>query len=176
MPVFEYKGRTLAGTAVQGELSASNREELERLLRQNKIMVTSVHKKATEITIKFGTGVKKIDISRFTRQFATMIGAGLPMVQCLEILSAQSESRELRIIINKIKEAVQSGSTLSDAMSKHPKIFDQLYTNMVEAGEMGGALDTILVRLAVYREKADALVRKITVSYTHLTLPTSDLV
>ncbi len=161
MPVFEYKGRTLAGTAVQGELSASNREELERLLRQNKIMVTSVHKKATEITIKFGTGVKKIDISRFTRQFATMIGAGLPMVQCLEILSAQSESRELRIIINKIKEAVQSGSTLSDAMSKHPKIFDQLYTNMVEAGEMGGALDTILVRLAVYREKADALVRKV---------------
>ncbi len=161
MPVFEYKGRTLAGTAVQGELSASNREELERLLRQNKIMVTSVHKKAAEITIKFGTGVKKIDISRFTRQFATMIGAGLPMVQCLEILSAQSESRELRIIINKIKEAVQSGSTLSDAMAKHPKIFDQLYTNMVEAGEMGGALDTILVRLAVYREKADSLVRKV---------------
>jgi len=161
MPVFEYKGKTLAGTAVQGELAASNRDELERLLRQNKIMVTSVHKKAAEINIKFGTGVKKIDISRFTRQFATMIGAGLPMVQCLEILSAQTESRELRSIIIKIKEAVQSGSTLSDAMAKHPKIFDQLYTNMVEAGEMGGALDTILVRLAVYREKADALVRKV---------------
>ncbi|MCP4705927.1 MAG: type II secretion system F family protein, partial [candidate division Zixibacteria bacterium] len=161
MPVFEYKGKTLAGTAVQGELNASNREELERLLRQNKIMVTNVHKKAPEINIKIGTGVKKIDISRFTRQFSTMIGAGLPMVQCLEILSAQTESKELRTIIVQIKESVQSGSTLSDAMAKHPKIFDQLYTNMVEAGEMGGALDTILVRLAVYREKADALVRKV---------------
>ncbi len=161
MPVFEYKGRTLAGTTVQGELTASNREELERHLRQNKIMVTNVHKKAADINIKIGTGVKKIDISRFTRQFATMIGAGLPMVQCLEILASQSESTELRKIISKIKESVQSGSTLSDAMSKHPKVFDQLYTNMVEAGEMGGALDTILVRLAVYREKADALVRKV---------------
>jgi len=90
-----------------------------------------------------------------------MIGAGLPMVQCLEILAAQTESKELRVVINQIKESVQSGSTLSDAMSRHPKIFDQLYTNMVEAGEMGGALDTILVRLAVYREKADALVRKV---------------
>jgi len=161
MPVFEYKGRTLAGTTVQGVLTATNRDELERLLRQNKIMVTSVHRKAMEINIKIGTGVKKIDISRFTRQFATMIGAGLPMVQCLEILSSQSESKELRSIINQIKESVQSGSTLSDAMAKHPKIFDQLYTNMVEAGEMGGALDTILVRLAVYREKADSLVRKV---------------
>lgn len=161
MPVFEYKGRTLAGTAVQGVLTATNRDELERLLRQNKIMVTSVHKKAIEINIKIGTGVKKVDISRFTRQFATMIGAGLPMVQCLEILSSQSESKELRSIINQIKESVQSGSTLSDAMAKHPKIFDQLYTNMVEAGELGGALDTILVRLAVYREKADSLVRKV---------------
>lgn len=161
MPVFEYKGRTLAGTSVQGVLNAANREELERLLRQNKIMVTSVHRKAADLSIKIGTGVKKIDISRFTRQFATMIGAGLPMVQCLEILSAQTESRELRTIISQIKESVQSGSTLSDAMAKHPKIFDQLYTNMVEAGEMGGALDTILVRLAVYREKADSLVRKV---------------
>ncbi len=161
MPVFEYKGKTLAGTAVQGELSANNREELERLLRQNKVMVTSVHKKPVEISFKIGTGVKKIDISRFTRQFATMIGAGLPMVQCLEILSAQSESKEMRNIITRIKESVQSGSTLSDAMAKHPKVFDQLYTNMVEAGEMGGALDTILVRLAVYREKADSLVRKV---------------
>jgi len=161
MPVFEYKGRTLAGAAVQGELSASNRDEMERLLRQNKIMVTSVRKKPAEISIKFGTGVKKIDISRFTRQFSTMIGAGLPMVQCLEILGSQTESKELRKIIHQVKESVQSGTTLSDGLAKHPKVFDQLYTNMVEAGEMGGALDTILVRLANYREKADALVRKV---------------
>jgi len=161
MPVFEYKGKTLAGAQVQGELAAKSREELERLLRQNRVLVSSIRKKPAEIKIKFGTGVKKVDISRFTRQFATMIGAGLPMVQCLEILAAQLESQELRRIIGQIKEGVQGGSTLSDAMARHPKVFDQLYTNMVEAGEMGGALDTILVRLAVYREQSDALARKI---------------
>jgi len=161
MPVFEYKGKTLAGAQVQGELKAGNREELERLLRQNRILVSSIRKKPAEIKIKIGTGIKKIHISRFTRQFSTMIGAGLPMVQCLDILGTQMESKELRRVINEVKDAVQSGLTLSEALSKHPKVFDQLYTNMVEAGEMGGALDTILVRLSVYREKADALVRKV---------------
>jgi len=161
MPVFEYKGKTLAGAAVQGELSAGSREELERALRQNRILVSSIRKKPAELKIKLGSGIKKIDISRFTRQFATMIGAGLPMVQCLEILSTQMESKELCRIINEVKESVQGGSTLSEALSRHPKVFDHLYTNMVEAGEMGGALDTILVRLAVYREKADSLIRKV---------------
>ncbi len=161
MPVFEYKGKTLAGAAVQGELSAHSREEMERILRQNRILVSTIRKKPAELKIKLGSGIKKVDISRFTRQFATMIGAGLPMVQCLEILSAQMESKELCRIINEVKESVQGGSTLSEALSRHPKVFDQLYSNMVEAGEMGGALDTILVRLAVYREKADTLVRKV---------------
>lgn len=161
MPVFEYKGKTLAGAAVQGELSAGNREELERILRQNRIMISSIRKKPAEIKIKIGTGIKKIDISRFTRQFATMIGAGLPMVQCLDILGTQIENKELAKIVMQVKESVSSGSTLSEALAKHPKVFDQLYTNMVEAGEVGGALDTILVRLSVYREKADALVRKV---------------
>jgi type IV pilus assembly protein PilC len=161
MPVFEYKGKTLGGGAVQGELSAANRDELERILRQNRIMISSIRKKPAEIKLKIGTGIKKIDISRFTRQFATMIGAGLPMVQCLEILAAQTENKELGKIITQVKDSVSSGSTLSEALSKHPKVYDQLYVNMVEAGEVGGALDTILVRLAVYREKADALVRKV---------------
>jgi type IV pilus assembly protein PilC len=161
MPVFEYKGKTLAGAAVHGELSAGSREELERALRQNRILVSSIRKKPAELKIKLGTGIKKVDISRFTRQFATMIGAGLPMVQCLEILAAQMENKELCRIIAEVKESVQSGSTLSEALRRHPKVFDHLYVNMVEAGEMGGALDTILVRLAVYREKADALVRKV---------------
>jgi type IV pilus assembly protein PilC len=105
--------------------------------------------------------VKKVQISRFTRQFATMIGAGLPMVQCLEILSQQSESAELRKVISQVKESVQAGTTLAEALSKHKKIYDDLYVNMVDAGEIGGALDTILIRLAAYREKADALVRKV---------------
>jgi len=161
MPVFEYKGKTLAGAAVQGQLKAKSKQDVERVLRQNRIMVKSISKKAPEIQIKIGTGVKKIDVSRFTRQFATMIGAGLPMVQCLEILTAQMENKELVKIVAQVKEAVQGGSTLSEAMARHPKIFDHLYTNMVEAGEIGGALDAILVRLAVYREKADKLVRKV---------------
>jgi type IV pilus assembly protein PilC len=161
MPVFEYKGKTLAGAAVQGQLKAKSKQDVERVLRQNRVMVKSISKKAPEIQIRIGTGVKKIDVSRFTRQFATMIGAGLPMVQCLEILAVQMENKELAKIVAQVKETVQGGSTLSEAMARHPKIFDQLYTNMVEAGEIGGALDAILVRLAVYREKADKLVRKV---------------
>ena len=161
MPVFEYKGKTMAGAAVQGNMKANTRADLERVLRQNRIVVNSITKKAPDINIKFGSGIKRIEVSRFTRQFATMIGAGLPMVQCLEILSAQSENKELAGIVTQIKDTVQGGATLSDAMKKHSKIFDDLYTNMVEAGEVGGALDSILVRLAVYREKADQLIRKV---------------
>jgi type IV pilus assembly protein PilC len=161
MPEFEYKGKTLAGAAVQGRLKAKSKADLERVLRQNRILVTSISKKAPDLEIKFGTGVKKIDISRFTRQFATMIGAGLPMVQCLEILAAQTENKELAKIVFQVKEGVQGGATLSEALARHPKIYDQLYTNMVQAGEIGGALDAILLRLAAYREKADQLVRKV---------------
>jgi type IV pilus assembly protein PilC len=161
MPVYDYKGKSLGGKQVQGELKAKNRVELERLLRSNRILVTNISKRPSQIKIRIGSGIKKVDISRFTRQFATMISAGLPMVQCLEILSAQMESPEFRKVINEVKESVQSGSTLSEAMSRHKKAFDDLYVNMVEAGEVGGALDTILVRLAQYREKADKLVRKV---------------
>ena len=161
MPVFEYKGKSATGGQVSGSYKAKSRTDLEKVLRQNKIFVTSISKKPTNINIKLGTGVKKIEISRFTRQFATMIGAGLPMVQCLDILSQQMDSAEFRKIIAQIKESVQAGTTLSEALRKHKKIFDELFVNMVEAGETGGALDTILVRLANYREKADALVRKV---------------
>jgi len=161
MPIFEYKGKTLAGAPVQGSLKAKSREDLERVLRQNRILVSQISKKAPEINIKFGTGIKRIDISRFTRQFATMIGAGLPMVQCLEILASQTESKELAKVIFSVKEAVQGGATLADALARHPKVFDYLYTNMVQAGEIGGALDAILIRLALYREKSDRLIRKV---------------
>lgn len=161
MSVFEYKGKTLAGAPIQGELTAKDRAELERILRRNRILITSIRKKPTELKIRIGSGIKKIEISRFTRQFATMIGAGLPMVQCLEILATQMENKEMRRVVSEVKESVEGGSTLSEGLGKHSKVFDHLYVNMVEAGEMGGALDTILVRLAVYREKADALVRKV---------------
>ena len=161
MPIYDYKGKTLGGKAINGELKAKNRSELERYLRANRILVTSVSKKPSQINIKFGSGIRKIDISRFTRQFATMISAGLPMVQCLEILASQTESPEFRKVITEVKESVQSGSTLSEALGRHKKAFDELYVNMVEAGEVGGALDTILIRLASYREKSDRLVRKV---------------
>lgn len=161
MPVFEYKGKTLAGAQVQGEMEAKSKADLERVLRQNRILVKQINKKPAQLNLKIGSGIARIEISRFTRQFATMIGAGLPMVQCLEILSNQMENKEFAKIVNDIKESVQGGATLSEAMARHPKIFDQLYTNMVEAGEVGGALDAILIRLAVYREKADALIRKV---------------
>ncbi|MCK4404669.1 MAG: type II secretion system F family protein [candidate division Zixibacteria bacterium] len=161
MPVFTYKGRTSRGTQVTGELKAKNRAELERILRSKKILVSQVSTKPSQINIRIGTGIKKVHISRFTRQFATMIGAGLPMVQCLEILSQQMESKELRRIIGEIKESVQAGTTLAEALARHKKVFDHLFVNMVDAGEIGGALDIILVRLATYREKADALVRKV---------------
>jgi len=161
VPVFEYKGKTLAGAAVKGELKANSKNDLERVLRQNRIIVTSISKKAPDIQIKFGTGIKRIEVSRFTRQFATMIGAGLPMVQCLEILASQMQNKELAKIVSQVKDGVQGGATLSEALARHSKIFDQLYTNMVEAGEVGGALDAILNRLALYREKADRLIRKV---------------
>ena len=113
MSVYTYKGKTLAGAAVQGELKAATKADVERVLRQNRIMVSTIGKKAPEIQIKFGTGIKKVEVSRFTRQFATMIGAGLPMVQCLEILAAQVENKELAKIIDQVKDGVQGGATLS---------------------------------------------------------------
>ena len=156
MQVFEYKGKSVGGAVVTGILKTKDRAELDRVLRRNRIIVTSVKKKPTELTIKIGTGVKKLDVSRFTRQFATMISAGLPMVQCLDILGSQCDNKEFAKIVHKVKESVSGGSTLSEALARHPKIFDTLYTNMVEAGEIGGALDVILIRLSNYREQADA--------------------
>ena len=161
MPLFDYRGKTLSGAAVSGELKARNKAEMQRILRSNKILVTSISQRSAQISIRLRRRIKKIHISRFTRQFATMIGAGLPMVQCLEILAQQSESPELREVIDKVRESVQSGSTLADALSRHKKAFDDLYVSMVDAGEIGGALDQILFRLATYREKADALARKV---------------
>lgn len=161
MPVFGYKGKTLGGAAVSGELQAKSQTELQKILRSNKILVSSITRKSSPINIRMGGRIKKVHISRFTRQFATMIGAGLPLIQCLEILSQQSESQQLREIIDKVRQSVQSGSTLADALSRHKKAFDDLYVSMVEAGEIGGALDQILLRLAAYREKADALARKV---------------
>ena len=167
MPVFEYTGRTATGQTVSGTLEAKNKDELIRLLRKQRVIVTKIKKKPKQINIVIGSGVKPVEVSRFTRQFAVMIEAGLPLVQCLDILASQSTNKIFAKAIADIRDSVSSGSTLAQAMAKHKKIFDELYVNMVEAGEIGGALEVILRRLADYREKADAIRRKVKGALTY---------
>jgi type IV pilus assembly protein PilC len=161
MPIFTYSGRTRGGQTIAGEMEAQNREAVIAKLRSQQIIATAVKAKARDINISFGSGVTEKDIVIFTRQFATMIDAGLPLVQCLEILSTQNENATFKKALSQIRQAVEGGSTFAAALKNHPKIFTGLYANMVEAGEAGGILDTILNRLAQYMEKAMALKGKV---------------
>ncbi len=156
MATFAYVGRSKAGSIKKGELVAKTRDEAVEQLRKQNVVVTSLDEKAAKegFKLRFGTGVSDKDLVVFTRQFGTMINAGLPLIQCLEILSTQSENANLRKAVQVVKGQVEGGSTFSDALRKHPKIFDDLYTNMVHAGEVGGLLDTILNRLSKHIEKA----------------------
>jgi type IV pilus assembly protein PilC len=152
--VFTWEGKTRQGTVQQGELAANSKEEVFALLRKQNILPINVSAKPKEIKLKFGAPkVTDKDIVILTRQLATMIDAGLPLVQCLDILGSQTENQSLAKIITQVRSDVESGSTFSDALKKHPKAFDNLYVNMVAAGEAGGILDTILQRLAAYMEK-----------------------
>jgi len=163
MPVFVWKGRTLAGEAQAGEIEVARQEEVVDVLRKRKILVTSVRPKPAGFSMpRFGgSPASTKDLAIFTRQFATMISAGLPLVQCLDILAKQSSKPSFGRVIADVTREVESGSTLSDALGKHKIVFDDLFRNMVAAGEAGGVLDEILMRLATYIEKADALKRKI---------------
>src|SRR5882762_2723616 len=163
MPVFMWKGRTLAGETQSGEIEVARQEEAVEQLRKKRILVTSVRPKAGGFKMPQigGTGISTKDLAIFTRQFATMISAGLPLVQCLDILAKQSSKPSFGSIISDVTHEVESGSTLSDSLGKHKRVFDDLFRNMVAAGEAGGVLDEILMRLANYIEKADALKRKI---------------
>jgi type IV pilus assembly protein PilC len=159
MATFAYVGRTRSGAVKKGELSAKTRDEAVEQLRKQSVVVTSLEEKKSgagglKINLSFGSGLTDKDLVVFTRQFGTMINAGLPLVQCLEILSTQSENKVLRETIGEVKTQVEAGSTFSDALRRHPKVFDDLYVNLVHAGEVGGLLDTILTRLAKYIEKA----------------------
>jgi len=158
MATFAYVGRTRSGAVKKGELSAKSKDEAVDQLRKQSVVVTSLEEKSGKggfnMEISFGSGLTDKDLVVFTRQFGTMINAGLPLVQCLEILSTQSENKVLRESIGEVKGQVESGSTFSDALRRHPKVFDELYVNMVHAGEVGGLLDTILNRLAKHIEKA----------------------
>jgi len=162
MPVYMWKGRTLAGEAQSGEVEVGRQDEVVELLRKRKILVTSVRPKSGGFTMpKFGGGVSTKELAIFTRQFATMISAGLPLVQCLDILAKQTPKPSFARVIAEVTREVEAGSTLADALGKHRDVFDDLFRNMVAAGEAGGVLDEILMRLATYIEKADALKRKV---------------
>ena len=162
MPVFTYKGTNRAGTTVSGEMNANNKAELQQLLRRQQITPTRMSEKGKEFNLPtFGGGVKSKELAIFTRQFSVMIDAGLPLVQCLEILATQQENKTFQKVLTGTRTAVEGGSTLSAAMKQYPKVFDPLYSNMVEAGETGGILDTILQRLSSYIEKNVKLQRAV---------------
>jgi len=168
MSVYKWQGVSPRGEALKGEMEATSREAVIIRLRSQRIQpkANSIREKGKGLDYQiplpsFGSPVKSQDVVVFTRQFATMIDAGLPIVQCLQILSAQAENPAFRKIIAEIKDDVESGTTLAEGIKKHPKVFGDLYSSMVSAGELGGILDTILVRLANYLEKAAKLKSKI---------------
>lgn len=163
MPVYTYTGMNRAGTKVAGERSATTKAELQNALRREQISVSKVSEKGKEFAIpSFGGGkVKTKELAVFTRQFSVMIDAGLPLVQCLEILAQQQENKTFQKILTGVRGSVEGGATLSTSMKQYEKVFDPLYTNMVEAGETGGILDTILQRLSTFIEKNVKLKRAV---------------
>ena len=157
MSTFAYVGRNRQGAVKKGELTAKTRDEAVDQLRKQQVVVTSLEEKSGmggKFKFSLGSGLTDKDLVVFTRQFGTMINAGLPLIQCLDILSTQSENKVLRETVGDVKNSVEAGSTFSDALKRHPKVFDDLYVNMIHAGEVGGLLDTILTRLAKHIEKA----------------------
>ena len=162
MPVFTYKGTNRSGGNVSGELTATSKAELQNILRRQQITPTKMSEKGKEFNLPtFGAGVNAKELAIFTRQFSVMIDAGLPLVQCLEILASQQENKMFQKVLTGTRASVEGGATLSAAMRQYPKVFDSLYVNMVEAGETGGILDTILQRLSSYIEKNVKLQRAV---------------
>jgi type IV pilus assembly protein PilC len=164
MPIYTWKGRTRQGALKKGDIEAVNEAAVMAQLRAQSLLPVTVKEKPKDVSeyLTFlKQGIKTRELVIFTRQFATMIDAGLPLVQCLEILADQEPNKTFKGIIRDVRSDVEQGSTFADALRKHEKPFDALYVNLVQAGEIGGILDTILNRLAVYLEKADALARKV---------------
>src|SRR3982751_4041031 len=157
---YMWEARTRTGETKKGVMEADSEEAVHNRLKLQLLQVVSVKKQPKQLSLSIGTGVKTTDIVIFTRMFATMIDSGLPIVQCLEILSSQSENKRFGKILGQVKASVESGLTLSDALGRHPKVFDDLFVNLVAAGEAGGILDGILQRLSLYMEKAMKLRRK----------------
>jgi type IV pilus assembly protein PilC len=162
MPDYKYQGTSRAGASVSGVMTAANKSELANLLKRQQITATKMTEKGKEFNMPtFGGSVKAKELAIFTRQFSVMIDAGLPLVQCLEILASQQENKLFQKVLTNTRSQVEGGATLSAAMRSSPKVFDALYVNMVEAGETGGILDTILQRLSTYIEKNVKLQRAV---------------
>jgi type IV pilus assembly protein PilC len=158
MPVYEYTARTATGQETTGTVDLPSREDVVKHLRQNRMMVVRVREQQKK---RKGGRIPTRDVVIFTRQFATMINSGLPLVQALDILAQQTENKILSGVTRQVVYDVESGHTLADALDKHKNAFSQLFVNMVAAGEAGGILDTILLRLATFLEKNDAIIRKV---------------
>ena len=163
MPLFEYTAKNATnGQIMKGQMQAQTRDEVVGHIRKNRLILVNIREAPKQLKFSFGQpGIKTRDVVIFTRQFATMINSGLPLVQSLSILAAQTENKSLKEVTKQVVFDVEAGNTLADAFSRHPKAFSGLFVNMVAAGEAGGILDTILLRLATFLEKNDALVRKV---------------
>lgn len=165
--VWKWSGKTRSGEVRAGEMEAGDAEAVEARLRQMGIEPTKVRKKPTEINLSLGSGVGLKDLLVFTRQFSVMIDAGLPLVQALDIIGTQADNPAFRKVLLTVKGRVEAGSTFADALAEHPKVFDELFVQLVRAGEIGGILDTILQRLGAYIEKNAKLKRRVKGAMTY---------
>jgi type IV pilus assembly protein PilC len=161
MAEFVWEARARTGELCKGVMDADDEPAVQARLRSQQLMPTKIRKKSRGLNFQVGTGVDLKEVVTFTRLFATMIDAGLPIVQCLDILCNQTDNRFFAVVLRDVKANVEQGATFSDSLRRHPKVFDALYVNLVQAGEVGGILDTILNRLAVYNEKAIKLRRQV---------------
>ncbi len=161
MAEWVYEARTRAGEVQTGIIEADSKDAVQSRLRARQLNPVTIKKKGRKLKLSLGTGVTSKELVVFTRQFATMIDAGLPLVQCLDILSTRGDNKALNAILKDVKNHVEQGGTFSEGLARHPKLFDELFVNLVRAGEMGGILDTILDRLAGYIEKRVKLARQV---------------
>lgn len=167
MADFAWEARTRGGEVRRGVMSAESTDVVEQRLRQQQLTPVTVKRKAQALKLQIGTGIGVKELVTFTRLFATMIDAGLPLVQCLEILSSQQSNKYFADVLRDVKSSVEQGSSFSDALRRHPRVFDELFVNLVQAGELGGILDTIMNRLSVYIEKRQKLIRQVRGALTY---------
>lgn len=167
MPIFLYKAMNASGVNFEGSIDVKDANEARALLTRKRLTVVSVKKKPTDIKLNMGSGIKSKDIARFTRQFSAMCSAGLPMLQSLSILEEQADNPVMKGTIHKLSQSINGGTSLADALAMHPKIFNKLYVHMVAAGEAGGILEGILLRLAEYQEANERLKRKVKKAMTY---------